>query len=484
MTPLPLRYPHRLFEALFLAALAISAATMTYAESIPIAVDPRIEAASIVSRLAGLDGYSQPGVTAYDRAVKEWFAPYASHPAVSLLAKLNRKNQIGYDAPVALALVLDPVTFQPRVPLDPRPSFLQESWTPPLAKQFAAALALFVKDSNFTGFMVKTAGMQRNVEQALAKSLGGGVDLDWFRRQYNVPLGSRFTVAPALLSARNSYGLHVTFPDGRMEVTLALATPSVDDASNLAYPDAAIMGLLVHELSHAFVNPWVDANAKSLLPHAAKLYAIVRSSMQSNAYGSPRIMLYESIVRGMAVRYAREHALSNVERYSIQDDRSKDFLWTDALATRLAADPPLPFHAAGDRVIAFFTEWGADATARVQQVRIAIAAEQADRLKRGPQITRLVPANGDMSVDATVDALEIQFDRPMQPGISIFGDVPEVVGKPAWNAEFTVLRVPVKMSPGRVYVMQLNSDGDGDFVSKEGQALVPREWRFQVRGRK
>jgi hypothetical protein len=473
--------PRRPLRTLLIATTASLASLCAHAETIPIAVDPRIEAVSIVSRLAGLNEYSQPGIAGYDQAVHEWFAPFAHHPAVTLLEKLNRKQGIGNDGPVALALVLDPTTFLPRVPLAPRPSFLPETWSSASATQFAGALASFIKDTNFSSFMRETAGLQRGVEQALIKSLGDGVDLDWYRRQYNVPSNARFSVAPALLSAKNSYGLHVTLPDGRIEVTIVLATPSVDDPAHLVYPSAAIMGLLVHELSHPFVNPWVDANAKLLLPHAKKLFAAVGTSMQRNAYGNPRYMLYESIVRGMAVRYARDHAQPKVERYSLDDDRSKDFLWTDALATRLAADPSQPFHAQGDRIVKFFADWGREAASRVSSARRAIAAEQAERLRHGPQITRLVPAQGEMSVDAALSALEIEFDRPMQPGISIFGEVPEVTGKPTWNAEFTVLRIPVRMSPGRTYVMQLNTDADGDFVSKDGEALVPREWKFGVR---
>ena len=471
----------RLLRTLLIATAACSAPICAHAETIPIAVDPRIEAVSIVSRLAGLNEYSQPGIAGYDQAVHEWFAPFVHHPAVTLLEKLNRKQGIGNDGPVALALVLDPTTFLPRIPLKPRPSFLPETWSPASAKQFAGALASFIKDTNFSGFMSKTAGLQRGVEQALMKSLDDGVDLDWYRRQYNVPSSARFSVAPALLSAKNSYGLHVALPDGRIEVTIVLATPSIDDPAHLVYPSAAIMGLLVHELSHPFVNPWVDANAKLLLPHAQKLFAAVGTSMQRNAYGNPKYMLYESIVRGMAVRYARDHGQPKVEHYSLDDDRSKDFLWTDALATSLTADPSQPFHAQGDRLVQFFADWGREAASRVTSARNAIAAEQAERLRHGPQITRLVPAQGDMSVDAALSALEIEFDRPMQPGMSIFGEVPEVIGKPAWNAEFTVLRIPVRMSPGRTYVMQLNTDADGDFVSKDGEALVPREWKFGVR---
>lgn len=75
---------------------------------------------------------------------------------------------------------------------------------------------------------------------------------------------------------------------------------------------------------------------------------------------------------------------------------------------------------------------------------------------------------------------EVHFDRPMAPGLSIFGDTPDIAGKPSWDDSRTILYLPVKVSPGARYHLYLNSSDATSIRSADGEPLIPREWRFQV----
>ena len=74
----------------------------------------------------------------------------------------------------------------------------------------------------------------------------------------------------------------------------------------------------------------------------------------------------------------------------------------------------------------------------------------------------------------------MHFDRPMDGRIAIFGDVPPVTGRPAWDAAKQVLRIPVRLEAGARYRLLLNTEQDGGFASQAGEKLAPRTWTFAV----
>ena len=78
--------------------------------------------------------------------------------------------------------------------------------------------------------------------------------------------------------------------------------------------------------------------------------------------------------------------------------------------------------------------------------------------------------------------LRLEFDRPMSGAVALTGEAPEVVAAPRWEQDGRVLVVPVRFAAGSRHVLQINDEiepGQG-FRGKDGQWLVPREWRFTV----
>lgn len=466
--------------SLFALLLALLAPFASAARETPrIAVDRRVETAAILCRLAGFEEFLGEGIESYDRAIATHFAPYRDHPAVARLRELRESHGIGYGAALELALVADRESFRPRVPLDPLPGFLDARWDPAAAKRFLADLRAFRKAAKVDRFLASQAPLHQAVEQAVAGALEGlGPDLAWFREQYAAGRRATFSIVPGLVNGPNSYGAFVDLPDGTREVVCLLATPRMRGEAPIAYAGEQVLSLVVHEFSHPFVNPWVDARAAVLDPPAEALFAVVTRELTGAAYGRARILLYESLVRAQTIRYLRDRGGRDPAAV-VESDRSTGFLWTDLLADELARPPALPFAESGERVAAFFRGWGADAGARVAARRAEIDAEQAARLARGPQVVRLAPADG-AEVPAGAATLEIAFDRPMNGKTKVLGDIPELAGRPAWNVDRTVLTIPVTLAPGGSWVLTLDG-ADGGFASTEGEPLAARRWSFRAK---
>lgn len=467
----------RIVLAIVLSLVTPVASSAQNRPTLEVRVDPRVELAAVLCRLAGYSEYQVKGIPAYDREVEAHFRKFDGHPSVEVLRRLRKERGIGYNATVEAALAADPATWKPRISIDPWPDEMDDRWDAKSARSFMEAAARFERDTEAKTFFARHRALYDEVEANVAAGLVPRVDLEWYARQFGERSGASFVVVPALLNGPNSYGPHIKLPGGREEIFAVLATPEFGEGAKIEYPIDAITGLVVHELGHSHVNPWVDRHAKRLEPGAGKLFDAVAEKMRSEAYGTWRIMTYESLVRASTIRYFSDRGDAKAVARALEGDRATGFLWTDELADVLASGTTTPrLESAANRVYAFFDAWGREAPARLAAKKAAIDAEDAARRKRGPQIEALFPADG-ATVDSGATVLEIRFDRAMGKGVSIGGNVPEVTGTASWDEARRVLRVPVTLAPGTSYTMQLR---DG-FRSESGEPLYPRTWSFSTR---
>jgi hypothetical protein len=459
-----------------------------------------VELFAAMARLAGFREYQGAGIAVHDVAADAWLEPHRDHPAIAVVRRLRDEVRLSYNMPVELGLLIDEETWQPRVPLDPLPPSLDGRWTPVAAAEFLRAARDFARDANADEFFAASAPLYGEIERHLREALQSVVDLCWFERQFGALDGS-FTIVPALLTGPHSYGPHNVLPDGRTEVFAVLGTPRIPAHEPVRYPIPVLTGLLVHELAHSWINPWVDRHATRLDAAGRALFEATADRMKASAYGEPRILLYESLVRATTIRYFLDRGDSVGAAREVRDDRSGGFLWTDELAEVLGPqvavqdpalgrrqdsalggrqDRALPRHeAARDAVFAFFDAWGAAPDSLLAARRQAIDEEDARRQAVGPQIVRSTPAFDDGAVSPAVDTLVLEFDRPMAGGMAIMGSI-ELTGRATWDEERRTLRLPVRLVPGTMYELQLNTEEQIGFRSADGEPLVPRRWTFTV----
>lgn len=94
-----------------------------------------------------------------------------------------------------------------------------------------------------------------------------------------------------------------------------------------------------------------------------------------------------------------------------------------------------------------------------------------------PAIVSTTPETFQNNVDPSLDRLEVTFDQPMRDQSWSWtggGETyPDVTGKISYDAARTTCSLPVKLRPGKVYWVGINSPSNRNFISQQG---TPAEW--------
>jgi RNA polymerase sigma-70 factor (ECF subfamily) len=103
-----------------------------------------------------------------------------------------------------------------------------------------------------------------------------------------------------------------------------------------------------------------------------------------------------------------------------------------------------------------------------------------------PVVLRTVPVSGESDVDASLVELSVTFSKPMLDGHWSWSTwspetFPEMAGQPRYDTDGRTCVLPVRLVPGRMYVIWLNSDNHHGFRDQEGRAAVPYLLTFKTR---
>ncbi|MEO8840605.1 MAG: DUF4932 domain-containing protein [Kofleriaceae bacterium] len=263
-------------------------------------VDHRIETLAIIDRLARSPEATQ-ATGPYAREVDVAMAPFADHAAVAMASAMRAKG-FGFEQPMDLAIRLDA--------------------PPPELATYAAAIAQFATDAKVEDFLAAHQRYIADVEHAFTAQIDANNPVAFFRDVFG-ETGTHFTVVPALLQGPQNYGVH---RDREAYQLIGLGT--VDDHG---LPTAIDGDLIVHEMAHSFVNPAIDRHAAELDAAATSLFALVAPAMDAQHYTTPRIMLYESVVRAVTSLYVRRHRGDRAAADAIRGEVRRGFVWTAEL---------------------------------------------------------------------------------------------------------------------------------------------------------
>jgi hypothetical protein len=101
-----------------------------------------------------------------------------------------------------------------------------------------------------------------------------------------------------------------------------------------------------------------------------------------------------------------------------------------------------------------------------------------------PRVVLLDPPNGAGGVDPAKAVLRATFDRPMEESWSWVREpenFPEAVGKAYFEPDARTAAMPVRLQPGRTYVIWLNSEQYQLFRDRQGIPAPPLRWVFSTR---
>lgn len=247
---------------------------------------------------------------------------------------------------------------------------------------------------------------------------------------------------------------------------------------------------IVHEFAHSVVNPLVDAHDGDFHSVTARLFALVEQQMRSQAYGAPKALMCESLVRASTVRYLSIEEGADAAGREAAASRESGFLWVGKLADALREyeqnrDTYPTLEAFVPRLVAFFEDYSTTATDDLGAAMAERRARDQALSARGPKVVSFSPADGATDVDASsVTAIVITFDRPMRPGNFAMVAIPAAAMLPATGrpqfAERTVT-LPCRLTPGITYGAQLNSAEHMAFADEQGIPLAPVTYRFTTR---
>lgn len=250
---------------------------------------------------------------------------------------MRASSGVSYDAPMSLACHLGPLpALEERVDFATAPERLDARWKLDDTRAFLVALRAFVRDAKVEEFLASQRGFERGAAERLAMAFDGARLRGWCEGFFGKRDGVHFEVRVGLLCGPHNYGVGT-----RDEVTPVIGCWQWDQVQGLpTWPGGAnggaIEALVVHELCHSYVNPQVDRAWSALEAPSAALLALDEARMRNQAYGTSRIVCYETIVRACVVRFARDRAGAKGEERMKASDVSKGFRWVPAVADALA----------------------------------------------------------------------------------------------------------------------------------------------------
>jgi hypothetical protein len=311
-------------------------------------VDARVELISIVFHLAGASEFARSFDSPYRRAVDAHFAPFAEHPVIAATRELRSQFGVAHNAPMALAVHLDPQTLE-----------LVESpdahWHNVPITDFLTKLRDFAVVSGFSAFFTAQKPYITAVEERLSNAFTPQRVGEWFKATLVAPQVS-FMIVPGLLTGPWSYDAFTHDATGPRSYEIVELENA--DKDGLPVPTSLTMDIIVHEMAHAHVNPLVERNLGRLAV-AAPIFDKLRMAMEMQAYRSWPVMVEESLVRALTTLFILDGQGRAAATTEVVQEQQRGFVWMPQLVERLAqlratAGGKLDLEARLDELVAFF----------------------------------------------------------------------------------------------------------------------------------
>jgi hypothetical protein len=117
-----------------------------------------------------------------------------------------------------------------------------------------------------------------------------------------------------------------------------------------------------------------------------------------------------------------------------------------------------------------------------QQKQAAVTAQILDSL--APAVVQTTPRNGQSDVDPALAEIRVTYSKPMMDKSWSWCHDPEqlaTAGEPHYEADGKTCVLPVKLQPGKTYVIWLNSEDYHNFKDSAGRSAAPYKLSFSTR---
>jgi|GEM_PF-2874657 len=450
---------------------------LSSSSAIPVGVSPRLELVCTIFRLAECSEYANAPKYPYVERVDAHFGKFKSHTTVQFVEQLRSKYSIGFDRVASFAAHIHPTKWEWRIKPSELPGSLHRGFPPEVAQEFLKKVETFAKDTRADEFYLREKSFFKAVEQRFSELLAQKPYRKWIEGVFGSQKSNTFQAIPGLLIGGSNYGMSVRMPKGNTFICPMIGVWQVDKEGMPVF-DQSDSGTVVHEFCHVFTNPLIDAHLRAFGETGDQLYEARKNIFYPQAYGSGRIILYETMVRVGTIMAARELDTPANAAIAEEEEHRRGFLWAGELATllqRLRKENP------GKTLGAFMPQ--------VVEFMNKVPSTMEARLAALPKILKTTPASG-ATVKADVQELVIEFSEPMDTarrgtsGLPL-GQWPDGTAKGKWSEDGKTLRFPLKLVPGQKYEVTVGDLWNPSYRStKTGLPLEPVPIKFTVEGSK
>jgi len=284
---------------------------------IKLRVSPMIEATYLAVEMTGRsnDFTNYQGNTPYVEAGKERFKEFGDHEFVRMLSSMMTRGYT-YDA-IPSSIYHFNEDFRLRDDIEINDFTMKRSGGLENMEKLMAYLKAFRMDSDFDSYFME------NKEEYIRMMNRGHYMLTSHNVEevvegfYGKPIqNSIITVTP---HAKNAYGVSIDLKTGSLEVLPTLGV----------YDDEEIfINVLVHEISHTYVNP-LTAQQGDILDETKDLYEPIEQVMSNQAYSNWEITVNEHIVRANTAIMLRDILGETEYKNALARDRERGFEYID-----------------------------------------------------------------------------------------------------------------------------------------------------------
>jgi len=459
---------------------------------IPITVDPRVELMSLIFRFAGNEEYNQGKIPSYLADADTFFEDFRNHGAIKFAERLRKDYGISYDAVASLALhISDPPGLEERTPLDPLPGSLDQRWTVSEVRGFLREVREFAEESRFMDFFTDHHDLYTITQNRMRQVLENQEIVPWFDAYFGIKPKFGFFIELGMFNGGASYGPHFSSQDNSDELHSILGVWKTD-AEGLPVFANDVNNTVVHEFAHSFINPLVDARVGTLESSGIAMYSHVSDKMESLAYGNWKIMLYESLVRAVSIRWMDSLPENQIVPHYIKFQQRCGFYWMAGLNELLiefenTRDKYSTFEQFFPVIEEYFLSYAVAIEANIASVETAWVAELEVKKLKAPHVINMLPANDSCDVDPNLIQIVFTFDRIMMDKNWAVMDtgklVPTITDGLGYNDDRTKFIMPVLLEPSTSYEFSLNSPNGGAFKDEEGNQLIEYIVRFRTSGK-
>ncbi len=442
------------------AAIVLLSATLPHlSAAVPVDVRKNTEFMAIVARTADEPEYVNNTFKSYSDYVDSVVAPHKDHPAIAYFRTIHNRHGFSYDAVSSFGLTLEVDNNRVRVnPVYNRDEMINRI-TPEEADSFITLLDDFCRAIGFEAIYTRWTPLYSEAIEAFDRMQRQEVDFDWLEKFYGTDF-SGLKAGLGLLQHGN-YGLTEKYPDGTSSPYMLIG-PHTQDGK----PDfSGSASLLIHEGSHPITNPLVNKHLAEFNSNSDSIAARFSSELRRQAYGGPRTLLYETMVRTAEARYALDHATTARDTLNLQkflaSNQTSGFLFINDFVRALDR-----YEANRDLYPTL-----ADFMPELVKVHNALDVDSvySEMISHQPVFTGC-----NISQDAVIPPgktdITISFDRPIPQGHGIgrvngreYPKSPDA--KASWNPERTQFTYTVDLEPSKKYglnyrgVWFLSADG-------------------------